>query len=259
MRGQGKLLGTGSCGCGICCQRALPPYELSSLGGLGGPPAAGPVPRGSMRLVWHFAWQQEAALHAYVDTDYAGCHVTRRSTSDGMIFRGAHIIKQKHVTLSSGEAELGGVVKGAAEKLGVQSLASNVGLQVKLAVHADSSAAIGICRRSDIGRVQHLARLLSPCTRSALIAILHICAPSILGVQLLTIYSALLGYTLRPVEQVARHLCPPRLSCFQQVGEPSTDVTRLTPNDEEECETVELNLCRLCCMRRAWREVPNSP
>ena len=33
MRGQGKLLGTGSCGCGIRCQRALPPCELSSLVG----------------------------------------------------------------------------------------------------------------------------------------------------------------------------------------------------------------------------------
>ena len=117
---------------------------------------------GVPRLVWHFAWQQEAALHAFVDTDYAGCHVTRRSTSGGMIFRGAHIIKhwavtQKHVTLSSGEAELGGVVKGAAEGLGVQSLALDMGLQVKLAVHADSSAAIGICRRSGIGSVRHLA------------------------------------------------------------------------------------------------------
>ena len=32
-----------------------------------------------------------------------------------------------------------------------------MGLHVKLAVHADSSAAIGICRRSSIGRVRHLA------------------------------------------------------------------------------------------------------
>ena len=96
------------------------------------------------------------------------------------------------------------------------------------------------------------ARLLSPCTKSAVIVILQIYASSTLGVQLLTIYSALLGHTLRLVEQEARHLCPPRLSCFQRVGEPSTDVTRLTPNNEEECESVELNLCRLCCMRRAW-------
>ena len=76
--------------------------------------------------------------------------------------RGAHIIKhwavtQKRVTLSSREAELGGVVKGAAEGLGVQSLAWVMGLQVKLAEHVDSSAAIGICRRSGIGRVRHLA------------------------------------------------------------------------------------------------------
>ena len=45
----------------------------------------------------------------------------------------------------------------AAEGLGVQSLALDMGLQMKLAVHADSSAAIGICRRSGIGRVRHLA------------------------------------------------------------------------------------------------------
>ena len=88
---------------------------------------------GVPRSVWHFMRQPEAALHAYVDTDYAGCHVTRRSTSSG-IYSGSHIIKhwavtQKHVTLSSGEAELGGVVKGAAEGLGVQSLAWDMGLQ----------------------------------------------------------------------------------------------------------------------------------
>ena len=50
--------------------------------------------------------------------------------------QGAHIIQhwavtQKRVTLSSREAELGGVVKGAAEGLGVQSLAWDLGLQVK--------------------------------------------------------------------------------------------------------------------------------
>ena len=149
-----------SCGCGIRYQRALLLYELSGLLGPGGPPAAGPAPRKSTPLNLAFCvWQQEVALHAYVDMDYAGCHVTRRSATGGMILRGAHIIKhwvvtQKHVTLSLGEAELGGVVKDAAEGLGVQSLAWDVGLQVKLAVHADSSAAIGICRRSGIGRTR---------------------------------------------------------------------------------------------------------
>ena len=46
-------------------------------------------------------------------------------------------------------------MKGALEGLGVQSLAWDMGLQVKLAVHADTGAAIGICSSSGIGRVRH--------------------------------------------------------------------------------------------------------
>ena len=68
-------------------------------------------------------------------------------------------------------------------------------------------------------------------------ATLQICATNTLGVQVRTIHFAL-PQTSKPVEQEARHLFPPRLSCFQQVGDcclPSMDVTRLTPNDEEEC------------------------
>ena len=61
------------------------------------------------------------------------------------------------VTLSSGEAELAGVVKGVGEALGLQSFARDLGIAVGICVHADSSAAIGICRRSGIGRVRHLA------------------------------------------------------------------------------------------------------
>ena len=62
------------------------------------------------------------------------------------------------VTLSSGEAELYGVVKGATEALGLQSLAQDLGIgKVEIHLHADSSAAIGICNRSGIGKVRHLA------------------------------------------------------------------------------------------------------
>ena len=64
---------------------------------------------------------------------------------------------QKVVTLSSGEAELAGVVKAAAEGLGLQSLAADFGVKTELRVHADSSATIDVCRRSGIGRVRHLA------------------------------------------------------------------------------------------------------
>ena len=75
---------------------------------------------------------------------------------------GGHLVKhwsttQKTVTLSSGEAELGGLVKGVGEGLGLQALLTDLGYTPELEVHADSAAAIGICRRSGIGKVRHLA------------------------------------------------------------------------------------------------------
>ena len=52
---------------------------------------------------------------------------------------------------------MGGVVKAATEGIGLQSLARDLGLDYSLQLYADSSAAIGICRRTGIGRVRHLA------------------------------------------------------------------------------------------------------
>ena len=114
------------------------------------------------RLVYTYAWQPYCDLKVFVDTDFAGCTKTRKSTSGGCALLGSHLVKhwsttQKVVTLSSGEAELAGIVKGSAEALGLQSLALDLGLQVNVRVYADSSAAIGICRRSGIGKVRHLA------------------------------------------------------------------------------------------------------
>ena len=59
--------------------------------------------------------------------------------------------------MSSGEAELAGIVKGSAEALGLRSLGSDLGVQLNIEIFADSSAAIGICRRTGIGKVRHLA------------------------------------------------------------------------------------------------------
>jgi hypothetical protein len=117
---------------------------------------------GQPRVVYQFNWQEPGQLNVYVDTDFAGCTETRRSTSGGCALLGSHLLKhwsttQKVVTLSSGEAELAGVVKGVGEALGLQSFARDLGIVVGIRVHADSSAAIGICRRSGIGRVRHLA------------------------------------------------------------------------------------------------------
>jgi len=114
------------------------------------------------RVVYHYPWQASGSLMVFVDTDFAGCLITRKSTSGGCAMVGWHLVKhwsstQKVVTLSSGEAELAGIVKGSAEGLGLKSLAEDLGMTIELKVFADASAAIGICRRSGIGKVRHLA------------------------------------------------------------------------------------------------------
>ena len=117
---------------------------------------------GCPRLVYQFAWRGAANLDTYVDSDFAGCAETRRSTSGGCLMLGGHLLKhwsstRKTIALSSGEAELSGILKGTGEALGVQSLAADLGLAVGVEVRTDASAAVGICRRAGIGKVRHLA------------------------------------------------------------------------------------------------------
>jgi hypothetical protein len=117
---------------------------------------------GASRVVYEYPWQCRPVLRAYTDSDFAGCVATRRSTSGGAVLLGGHLLKhwastQKKITLSSGEAELGAVVRGFSEVLGIQSVARDLGAELSPEVHADSSAAIGICQRSGIGKVRHLA------------------------------------------------------------------------------------------------------
>ena len=97
-----------------------------------------------------------------VDTDYAGCLATRRSTSGGAALRGAHLIKhwsitQGYVTLSSAEAELNGITRGASTSLGLLAIAKDLGLTWDLTLFTDASAAIGVCRRRGLGKIRHLA------------------------------------------------------------------------------------------------------
>ena len=117
---------------------------------------------GMPRLVYDFPFQDLAPdLKVYVDTDFGGCHTTRRSTSGGVAMRGGHCIKhwsttQTTVALSSGEAELGGICRGASQALGLQSLALDLGIELGLEVLTDATAAIGICRRRGLRKIRHL-------------------------------------------------------------------------------------------------------
>ena len=67
------------------------------------------------------------------------------------------IIIQSTVTLSSCEAELNGVCKGASISLGLQSVAKDLGFHWDVALESDATAAIGVCRRRGLGKIRHLA------------------------------------------------------------------------------------------------------
>jgi hypothetical protein len=74
---------------------------------------------------------------------------------------GDHLVRhwsstQKTIALSSGEAELHGIVRGASEALALRSFGWDMGLTISLTIHTDSSAAKGIAEREGIGRVRHL-------------------------------------------------------------------------------------------------------
>ena len=118
---------------------------------------------GMPRLVYSYPWQKMSnILDVYVDTDFAGCQATRRSTSGGAALIGGCLLKhwsktQTTISLSSGEAELHGIAYGAAQALGLQSLLADLGWKVRIRIHSDATAAIGICRRKGLGKIRHLA------------------------------------------------------------------------------------------------------
>ena len=74
---------------------------------------------------------------------------------------GGHLLKswastQPSLSLSSGEAEYYGLVKASGIALGHQSLMHDLGMNVGVRVWTDSSAAIGICGRSGLGKLRHV-------------------------------------------------------------------------------------------------------
>jgi len=112
-------------------------------------------------LVYVYEQQEASAVDVYTDTDWAGCPLTRKSTSGGCVMLGRHCMKhwsstQTSISLSSGEAEFAGVIRGAGQGLGYQALLKDVGVELPLRVWTDSSAAIGICSRQGLGKLRHL-------------------------------------------------------------------------------------------------------
>ena len=118
---------------------------------------------GAHRLVYKYDWLTDVPefIDIHVDTDFAGCKDTRRSTSGGTMTMGSHCVKhwaktQTTVSLSSGESELHGICAGVAQGIGMQSICRDLGFEYKLRVYSDATAAIGIARRRGMGKIRHL-------------------------------------------------------------------------------------------------------
>ena len=115
------------------------------------------------RLVWKFTGDVELSkyLDVFSETDWAGDRRARKSTSGGVASIDGAATKhwsstQESVALSVGEAEYYALVKGAAEGLGMQALARDLGIDLTLRIWVDSTTADAIASRIGLGRVRHM-------------------------------------------------------------------------------------------------------
>ena len=114
------------------------------------------------RTVTKYPWQDEEwEVDTYTDSDWAGCRVTGKSTSGGVVMIGAHLIKswattQASIALSSAEAELVAMTKATAETIGIIHMVRDLGTEISGVVYADSSAALAIADRRGSGKLRHI-------------------------------------------------------------------------------------------------------
>ncbi len=116
------------------------------------------APRGVLKYYWQ---DMPSRFDVFVDSDWAGCKATARSTNGGAARFGWHTIKtwsstQTIVALSSGEAELYSLTKGAAQTLGLLSLAADFGISAEGQLHTDATATLGIVQREGLGKLRHV-------------------------------------------------------------------------------------------------------
>ena len=117
---------------------------------------------GVEEVLWEYPWQNEreaTAIKIHVDSDWAGCERTRRSTSGGCITVGQHPLRtwsstQSVVATSSAEAELYGMSEGASRGLGLQSMMLELGIEVKLFLMTDPAASKSFSSTRGLGQMR---------------------------------------------------------------------------------------------------------
>ena len=203
--------------------------------------------KGLGQVVWKYYWQGEEEagnIKVYVDSDWAGCKETRRSTSGGVVKVGRHVLRtwsstQPTIATSSGEAELIAMADGAARGLGLKTVLSEMGMKVRLnivQVCTDSSVAKSFVSTRGLGKMRHLEvkiLWLQECVRRG-----RLCVGKVSGST--NIADALTKY--QSAERLAM-LCSPHGILTTRAGGPAGRGRR-TEGGCEEC--VHVGHCEQC-------------
>eukprot|EP00971_Amphidinium_carterae_P289654 5751209-Amphidinium_carterae.1 len=101
-------------------------------------------------------------MKAQADSDWAGCHSTRKSTSCGMIWCSGVLISsyaraQSTIATSSAEREYYGACAVASEAVYVKELRKFIGGDAQIHLELDASSAISMGSRIGLGKARHIA------------------------------------------------------------------------------------------------------
>ena len=116
---------------------------------------------GTQKLTLRYDHQEYGdTVRIPVDSDWSGSE-ERYSTHEGLEFHGGHLVHSwvasDHVrALSSGEAELYGIVDGSARGIFTKHMYEEMVRTINVDVESDSTAAIGMCSRTRVGKTRHI-------------------------------------------------------------------------------------------------------
>ena len=104
--------------------------------------------------------QNPEYLDSYTDADWAGGQVTRRSTTGTALYLGGTLLKerckgQSCQSLSSCESECYSAVSTTAEAMHMHKLLAFIGINVKIRLRIDATAANALVERRGCGTLKH--------------------------------------------------------------------------------------------------------
>ena len=116
---------------------------------------------GTQMLTLRFHHQEYGdTVRIPVDSDWAGSE-ERYSTHAGLEFHGGHLVdswvaSDQVRALNSGEAELYGIVDGSRRGIFTKHMYEEMGRNTNIDVETGSTAAIGMCYRTGVGKTRHI-------------------------------------------------------------------------------------------------------